>query len=315
MPLDAPRAPCVNRRMRLVPNPERAWARPAHLEAPAGAAIDLTRAEIARRIGPFSGAVEVLSGGLANLNVRLGSDRVLRVYRRDPGAASKEASLLARGWRSFRVPAVLAAGEDFLLLEHVPHGSLQDTAACGAAIGRALAEIHGLGFNNAGFLGPDLAVVEPFADCVGALRGYVASVLDRLAPVLRGELSGRVSAFLYANAGALRELASVPVLLHGDFKASNLHWLASSELLVLDWEFAYAGPSLMDVGQILRWGPGPEFVAAFAGAYRMHAPLPEEFERWAEVFDLFNLIGLLDGVEPNSRRAIDVRDRILRAIR
>lgn len=297
--------------MRLVPNPERAWARPAHLEAQAGAAIDLTRAEIERRIGPFSGEVEVLSGGLANMNVRLGSDRVLRVYRRDPGAAPKEASLLARGWRSFRVPAILAAGEDFLLLEHVPHGSLQDTATCGAAVGRALAEIHGVGFDSAGFLGPDLAVAEPFADCVGALRGYVASVLERLDPALRGELSERVSAFLDTDAGALRARASVPVLLHGDFKASNLHWLASGELLVLDWEFAYAGPSLMDVGQLLRWGPGPEFVAAFADAYRAHAPLAEEFERWAAVFDLFNLVGLLEGVEPGSRRAIDLRGRIL----
>ncbi|WP_437806030.1 phosphotransferase family protein [Sorangium sp. So ce1078] len=297
--------------MRLVPNPERAWARAAHLEAPAGAEVGLTGEEIARRIGPFSGDVEVLSGGLANVNVRLGADRVLRVYRRDPGAAPKEASLLARGWRSFRVPAVLSAGADFLLLEHVPHGPLQDTAACGAAVGRALAEIHGVGFDRAGFLGPDLAVVGPFADCIGALRDHVASVLDRLAPALRGELSEPVSAFLDANAGALRELASVPVLLHGDFKPSNLHWLSSSELLVLDWEFAYAGPALMDVGQLLRWGPGPEFVAAFAGAYRARAPLRDDFERWSAAFDLFNLVGLLEGVEPGSRRAIDLRGRIL----
>ncbi|AUX33939.1 MULTISPECIES: phosphotransferase family protein [Sorangium] len=293
--------------MRLVRNPERAWERAAHVQT-------LARAEIERRIGPFSGDVEELAGGLANVNVRLGADRVLRVYRRDPAAASKEAGLLARGWRSFRVPAVLSAGDDFLLLEHVAHGPLQDTAACGAAAGRALAEIHGVGFDTAGFLGPDLAVAVPFADGVGALRSYVASVLDRLAPALRGELGDRVSAFLDAHAGRLRELASAPVLLHGDFKASNLHWLPSSELLVLDWEFAYAGPALMDVGQLLRWGPGAEFVAAFAGAYRAHAPLAEDFERWAAAFDLFNLVGLLDGVEPSSRRVMDIRGRILRTI-
>ncbi|MGK3961804.1 phosphotransferase family protein [Sorangium sp. So ce118] len=121
-------------------------------------------------------------------------------------------------------------------------------------------------------------------------------------------------AFLDASAGALRGLASAPVLLHGDFKASNLHWLASGELLVLDWEFAYAGPSLMDVGQILRWSPGPEFVAAFADAYRERAPLPARFERWAAAFDLFNLVGLLDGVEPGARRALDVCGRILKTV-
>ncbi|WP_129349479.1 hypothetical protein [Sorangium cellulosum] len=53
-------------------------------------------------------------GGLANVNVRLWADRVLRVYRRDAGAAAKEAGLLVRGWRWFRAPAVLSAGEDFL---------------------------------------------------------------------------------------------------------------------------------------------------------------------------------------------------------
>ncbi|WP_437961856.1 phosphotransferase [Sorangium sp. So ce119] len=290
--------------MRLLPNPERAWERAAHVEP-------LDRAGIERRVGPFTGETEVLSGGRANVNVRLGAERVLRVYRRDPGAAPKEARLLERGWRSFRVPAVLSAGEDFLVLEYVPHGPLQDTAACGAAAGRALAEIHAVGFDSAGFLGPDLAVAAPFADCMGALRAYVDAVLDRLAPALRGALGERVGAFLDANAGALRALASVPVLLHGDFKASNLHWLASGELLVLDWEFAYAGPSLMDVGQVLRWSPGPEFVAAFAGAYRASAPLPDGFERWAEAFDLFNLVGLLEGAEPGSRRASDVLGRVL----
>ncbi|WP_437751621.1 phosphotransferase family protein [Sorangium sp. So ce1389] len=307
--------------MRPLPNPERAWERaaPAETLARAGidlarAEIDLVRAEVERRIGPFPGEMEVLSGGLANVNVRVGAGRVVRVYRRDPGAASKEASLLARGWRSFRVPAVLSAGEDFLVLEHVAHGPLQDTAACGAAAGRALAEIHGVGFDRAGFLGPDLAVTWPFDDCIGALRAHVDAVLDRLAPALRDALSEPVGAFLDASAGALRGLASAPVLLHGDFKASNLHWLASGELLVLDWEFAYAGPSLMDVGQILRWSPGPEFVAAFADAYRERAPLPEGFERWAAAFDLFNLVGLLDGVEPGSRRAVDVCGRILKTV-
>ncbi|WP_081426649.1 phosphotransferase family protein [Sorangium cellulosum] len=293
--------------MRLLPNPERAWERAAHVEP-------LDRAGIERRVGPFPGEAEVLSGGRANVNVRLGAERVLRVYRRDPGAAPKEARLLARGWRSFRVPAVLSAGEDFLVLEYVPHGPLQDTAACGAAAGRALAEIHAVGFDSAGFLGPELAVTWPFDDCIGAFRAHVDAVLDRLAPAVRGALGERVGAFLDANAGALRALASVPVLLHGDFKASNLHWLASGELLVLDWEFAYAGPSLMDVGQLLRWSPGPEFVAAFVDAYRASAPLPDGFERWAAAFDLFNLVGLLEGAEPGSRRASDVLGRILATI-
>ena len=67
----------------------------------------------------------------------------------------------------------------------------------------------------------------------------------------------------------------------------------------------------MDVGQLLRWSPGSEFVAAFAAAYRRSAPLPDGFERWAAAFDLVNLVGLLDGAAPGTRRAGDVVGRIL----
>ena len=58
--------------MRPLPNPERAWERAAPAETQArtgidlaGADIDLVRAEVERRIGPCSGEIEVLSGGLA----------------------------------------------------------------------------------------------------------------------------------------------------------------------------------------------------------------------------------------------------------
>jgi hypothetical protein len=35
---------------------------------------------------------------------------------------------------------------------------------------------------------------------------------------------------------------------------------------------------------------------------------------WADVFDLFNLAGLLGGATPGSRRAIDVHARIARTL-
>ncbi len=102
-----------------------------------------------------------------------------------------------------------------------------------------------------------------------------------------------------------------PVLLQGDFKVSNLFWTIDRRLLVLDWEFAYPGPALMDVGQLLRWNPPAAFVSAFADSYRRHGGvLPEGWQRAAEVFDLINLVGLLGGAEPGSRQSIDVRHRI-----
>jgi len=60
-----------------------------------------------------------------------------------------EAALLSRPWKSFRVPDTLATGEYLLLLEYVPHGVVLGSRKHAAAIGRALAEIHTLSFEQA----------------------------------------------------------------------------------------------------------------------------------------------------------------------
>jgi aminoglycoside phosphotransferase (APT) family kinase protein len=103
---------------------------------------------------------------------------------------------------------------------------------------------------------------------------------------------------------ALRAVAGPPVLLHGDFKPSNLHWTHRSELLVLDWEFAYAGSALSDIGQILRWGPPQIFIDAFGETYSAKGGhLVADWRRWAAMFDLVNLAGLLVKTHPSSTDA------------
>lgn len=288
----------------LVPlaNPEREWERP-------DAVTHVERGDIEARIGPVSVAPEVLSGGLANLNVRVGDGRVLRIHRRDPGVTAKEAALLRRPWRTFVVPRVLASGPDFLLLSEVPHGPIADGPAHGEELGRALAELHETRFDRAGFLGPALDVAEPFADWFDAHREHAVDALAR-APALQAD----VRRFLAARETDLRAVGDRPVLLHGDFKASNLHRAASAPL-VLDWEFAYAGPALLDVGQLFRWRPGDAFAEAFVAAYRAGGGLlPDDWRRLAAALDVVNLAGLFGGAPPASRRAADVAARIARTL-
>ena len=289
--------------MRYLPNPEQHWESPANTQS-------VDRKEMERRIGVTDAPLDVLSGGLANLNIHVGTTRVLRIYRRAPDAAKKEHALLTRGWGSFRVPKVLSAGEDFLLLEHVPHGPVEATAARGAAVGQALAEIHAFTYPTAGFLDAATAISRPLPDFVDALRSHIETQLDGSAAAwthLRHPILQAIS----ACAGPLRRLTDSPILLHGDFKASNLHWSLDEELLVLDWEFAYAGPALMDVGQLVRWTPSDLFCEAFADSYRSHGgTLPEDWRHWAGVLDLVNLVGLLGEADPGSQRASDVLRRI-----
>jgi fructosamine-3-kinase len=280
-------------------NPERTWEPPEQTTA-------IDRDEIVRRIGALDEPWEVLGGGQANINIGVGR-RVLRIYRRDPSAAAVEAALLEQPWRSFRVPELLARGDDFVVLARVPHRPLEDRPEHGAAAGRALAEIHQRAFAAPSFfLDRDLAAVEPVDDFVAAWAAYA-----------RAELAGTPWQKLGASAAeaierrcAGAELGQA-VLLHGDFKPSNLHWTDDGELLVLDWEFAYAGPRLMDIAQLARWDPPAPFLDAFAASYRAAGgALDHDWRRRAAVLDLGNLAGLLARAQPGSRRARDVCARI-----
>jgi fructosamine-3-kinase len=303
------------------PDPEREWTRASDL-----ATLDWR--EVEARIGSTDAPLELLSGGQANVNVRVG-DRVLRIYRRDREARAKERVLLQQPWRTFITPAVLDAGDDFLLLGYVAHGPLLATPEHGAAVGRALAEIHEARFETSGWLALQadvenpaprtlptaLSVSTPFGDVAEAFRSYASGELARATWVDEGRRRA-VDALLVANADALRREAASPVLLHGDFKASNLHWSADDRLLVLDWEFAYAGPALMDIGQLLRWTPRSPFADAFADSYRAHGgSLPPHWRRLAEIFDLVNLAGLAANAGGGRSRMRDIRERLDTAIR
>jgi aminoglycoside phosphotransferase (APT) family kinase protein len=85
------------------------------------------------------------------------------------------------------------------------------------------------------------------------------------------------------------------VLVHSDYKPANVKWLPDErDVLVLDWEFAWAGPPLLDAGMILRWGAPPAFVSGLACGYRASGgELPDGWRRTADLLDLFNLVGLL----------------------
>ncbi|HEV3191010.1 MAG TPA: aminoglycoside phosphotransferase family protein [Polyangiaceae bacterium] len=269
-----------------LPDPEAQWER-----APALAFVD--RAEVERRVGPTDGPLIVLDGGQANVNARIG-DRVVRLYRRDASSAPREARLLTYGWRTFRVPKVLSTGDDFLVLEYVDKRPVLGTGEHGSAVGQALAEIHGVTFERAGWLDASLRVERPFPDLVIALVDYARSLLTPERCGLPAALCAEVTQALEAKAPALRTAAGPAVLLHGDFKPSNLHWTSRNELLVLDWEFAYAGSALSDIGQVLRWTPPEVFVNAFAENYSANGgQLVAEWRRWAATFDLVNLAGLL----------------------
>lgn len=248
--------------------------------------------------------VEVLSGGQANICIRVRDgrgERLLRRYLRDPSASAIERALLGRDWKRLRVPRVLSSGEDHLWLEFIHHGGLPESYEGGLAAGLALAEIHGSVFRTAGFLDERLQVQRPIASVYRALYAHIES------RSIDASLKERVLAHWERNQERLVAAGSDIVLLHGDFKPSNLGFTDRGELLALDWEFAWAGPASLDIGQILRYNPSSDFVEGLLASYSDRAPVDRVA---AEIFDLVNLASLLHDQPEGSRRARDVRERI-----
>jgi fructosamine-3-kinase len=286
-------------------NPEESWV-------PSGQVSVISRSEVEKCIGPTNESLQLLSDGQANTNIRIGNDQVLRLYRRDVSIAGKELSLIQKNWNSFVVPEIIRSGEGFLLMKYMNHSPLEDKAEVGAGLGEALAEIHSHRYETAGFIGTSLLMAEPMEDFVMDIWSYLCSFMDMpLKPALPRVLLDEVVEFFDSKIEGLQEVCGHPVLLHGDFTVSNLHWSDKGKPLVLDWEFAYAGSALMDVGQLFRWPVSPAFEDAFQKGYQSSGGhLADQWKYWAGILDLINLVGMLYKSTPDSRMALDITAKI-----
>ena len=275
--------------------------------------------------GPLGGqqitAAQRLAGGYSNDNCLIttagGDQFVLRRYLR-ANRCAVEAALAQRLRGVVPVPEVIAAdpdgrdaGEPVLLARFVaglPLGhalagaSREDQADLGRQVGTALAAIGTIAFSRPGeFSGPGL--VPDASGWPASLPEFVGRCLD----------DGRAARALLSAAerASLRELArsSAPLadqvagtsqLVHADFNAKNLLVSAGPDgwtvAAVLDWEFAFSGSPLIDVGNMLRFGEQvpPAFESGFVAGFRAAGgELPERWREISEALDLYALAEFL----------------------
>ena len=301
--------------------PDGAGHRSGESEVPVTELNAATTAWLAERAIPGERvtAMRTLAGGFSNDNLLLTTARgrrfVLRRFRRADTCAI-EAALAERLRGVVAVPEVLAAdpagaaaGEPLLLSAFMP-GELLSTALDGAAaagtdgelgrlVGGALAAIGTVRFARPGmFTGPDL-VPDP-SGMPTDLAGFVADCLQRSpAPLSAAEraalrrVASREQAVLDRHAGAA-------ALVHSDFNGKNIlvrrradRWELGA---VLDWEFAYSGHPMADVGNMLRFAARlpADYVSGFlAGLRDAGADLPPDWGELARALDLFALADLL----------------------
>jgi Ser/Thr protein kinase RdoA (MazF antagonist) len=187
----------------------------------------------------------------------------------------------------------------------------------------AAARIHDLRFAQCGLLGPGPKVTEPFASYTTGTVGFMQSCLDNenLQRRLGAERCRRLHRCL-THRPDLQEPSATHQLCHSDFNQKNFlirrdangrHHLAA----VLDWEFAFSGSSVIDIGNLLRFEHESPAVESswFADAYRAAGGhLDQAWREQALFADLLAQCAFLINPEelPNTfRTAIGVIDRTL----
>uniref|UniRef100_Q024T0 Aminoglycoside phosphotransferase n=1 Tax=Solibacter usitatus (strain Ellin6076) TaxID=234267 RepID=Q024T0_SOLUE len=273
---------------------------------------------------PFPGrtvlSCEPLAGGLCNAVYRiqvegLADSFVLRLYSRDPAACRKEFDLHRLISPSVPVPEILYAEctgdpdtpphilmrwvETITFREIKRRRDPAEIAACAQAIGAVLARIAAFTFDRAGAIGPDLVIGDPLIEGVPAFVEQCLATPDferRMQPSDRLRLRD----YIRGRAPALAELDRDRSLVHSDFGGPNIllrqsagRWKVAA---VLDWEFAFSGSPLCDVGHMLRYErrDAPRIEPHFSTAFRDHGgTLPPNWRDLARAFDLSALCEFL----------------------
>jgi aminoglycoside phosphotransferase (APT) family kinase protein len=285
---------------------------------------------------------ELLTAGKCNTNYTFtfaGSNErfVLRIYVRDKQACHKDSDLFQLIHKRVPVPELLythisdqhANNPDPRDITSITYSIMkwvdgelfsdvllrQDSSAipaCAYDIGRVLATLGSYTFPQSGFFGPGLTIAEPLPTNG---RDMILSFLEeclfhqhadqQLGPIL----TARLWQFANDHAAYLDVLDNVASLVHSDYQGMNIlvhndhnSWQVAA---VLDWEFAFAGSSFFDIGNMLRFDHvhPTNYSSEFIRGYREHGgQLPAHWKKTARLVDLTALCEFM--TNPQSRGAM-----------
>lgn len=266
---------------------------------------------------------ELLTGGVINLLYRLRVDGlndalVLRVYTRDHDACRKEVDLHQLIAGRVPVPEILYADPNgeadigpYVLMrwvEGLTYRQLKsrrderEIAEAAWSMGATLACLQSFTFPRPGLILPGLAIGPPFVDSPDPIPAMIEEWLAsaNLARHLDASQRKRIREFIWSRAPQLAAFNEDRCLVHSDFGSPNIilnraggRWVVAA---VLDWEFAYSGCSLSDVGHALRYErqPRPRMEPHFSAGFRENGGvLPDKWREISRVMDLTALVEML----------------------
>lgn len=272
-------------------------------------------------------SAQATQGGLANTNYRLELSNVanpilLRIFSCKSGAARKEFAINKLVKTRVRVPEYLyfadsnsITGHPYALMEWIDgytldsviqSANVEDIAKIAASVGCVLANIHSFKFEQPGFFNNELEVVQPLN--MGS-EGFLGFVYNNLIngnghKHLGDELTQQFWNFCNTYAYLLDDIdcsSKAPCMVHSDFGGTNIllkrgidSWTIGG---VIDWEFAYSGSSMADVGHILRPHddglPGWEDFL-IQGYVDNGGLLPSQWRRVSKLLDLLAWVDFLN---------------------
>jgi aminoglycoside phosphotransferase (APT) family kinase protein len=258
---------------------------------------------------------EIISGGCANLNIKISNTNnsaplILRVYLRDKEAAYREQALLALVKDCIPVPDVYFVGDlddyRFAITEYKHGITLRDLLLSGKIeniqpimmeVGSVLAKIQSYRFFQSGFLDKDLCISDSVTQ--EFYIAYAKKCLEH--PTTINKISKENISKIHQHLEKYHFLFPDNTqnhLVHADFDPANIlvqhikgKWKISA---ILDWEFAFSGSVLCDVANMLRYAhqmPAEYEKAFLHGLQNGGVQLPEG---WRISIFLLNLLSLLD---------------------
>lgn len=284
-------------------------------QRPAAAAISQDHAKKAyqKLTQTTSSRVESLGGGFSNANFLIDKEYVLRFVCAGQAAAQREATVLkkARG-RGLPVPELVACADCCLLTRFVPGLSMDQCPQVDFFhIGRTLAQIHAIPFEEAGFFSPEGQLLPFVGGNDEGLRLLVEFLNGRAGQRLGKPLTHQ----LLQQAQHHWPAPGPTCLVHCDFNPKNLLFNDDGKVVaILDWEFALAAHPAIDLGNFLRFeeedfdsAQRQDFSAGYAQAGGWH---PADWRQQARMHDLVSLLAFLESPEELPHSFATARNRI-----
>jgi aminoglycoside phosphotransferase (APT) family kinase protein len=269
---------------------------------------------------------ELLTGGRINTNLKLSFSTgefpaVLRLHKKGSATCAKETQVIQLIKSTVPVPEVLYVDSEgldgsgpFSVIEFIEGLTFQQLKRTGnlaaihqasSSVGETLAAIGRYSFSKPGSLqvtsANELGVGDPFTRTANPIPEILDLFLESdLTQRRLGADLTRVHEFVRAWAPSLPDITNVSQLVHSDFGNRNIlvnevngKWKI---VAVLDWEFAFSGSPLLDVGNFLRYDPIREPLREpyFSQSFVEHGgELPENWREVVRVMDLTALVECL----------------------